>query len=706
LSHRVAKGILARLSSTFVFGNRVAQLALVFGAVLTFFASNYVAETTRKENREYFDRLVAEAHGTLTQNTRMNLEVLRGLQGLFLQAGERPVSRDEFRRYADQLNLDGRYPGIQALSFTRYLRGEQLAAFEAGIRDDEGLMRPDFKVRPAGARADYFVADYISPASEDNIFVFGLDLGVEAIRRATFERARDSGLPAVSRRITLTMREERPTGFLVAAPVYRSGAPSGTVEERRRAFLGCVTAVFRSGEMMSGLFGAQLLDELDIELFDVPPGAGSTGYRAESMLFDSGVEVAGHSIALHAPAESPSFRKTGRLEVADRQWSVVYTALPSLATTMSRNLLPASVMAGGGILSLLLFALIASISSANRRLESEVAERTAVLTATNAELAKSVDRATAANRDLKEAQDQLLQSEKMSALGQLAAGVAHEINNPIGFIGSNLRTLGEEVEDLLRVLDAYAKADALIASEPEFRAEIEAAKAAADLEFVREDIGQLIRESRDGVFRVATIVSGLKNFSRADSGEWALGNLESGLDSTLNIVWNELKYKAEVVKDYGGVPDIECIGSQLDQVFMNLLVNAAHAIETQGTITIRTGTDEASVWVEVADTGKGIPAEILGRIFDPFFTTKPIGQGTGLGLSLVHGIVQRHHGSIDVDSEVGRGTRFRISLPRRRVKEAVPLGAGGTLGDHGRDEPTREVAAAACSTAMPMMRSC
>ncbi|MDH4284272.1 MAG: ATP-binding protein, partial [Gallionellaceae bacterium] len=161
----------------------------------------------------------------------------------------------------------------------------------------------------------------------------------------------------------------------------------------------------------------------------------------------------------------------------------------------------------------------------------------------------------------------------------------------------------------------------------------------------------------------------LKDFSHVDAGEeWHYSDLRKGLDSTLNIVHNEIKYKADVVKEYGELPEVECLSSQLNQVFMNLLVNATHAIEERGTITIRTGQQGEEVWMEVADTGKGIKPEHLTKIFDPFFTTKPVGKGTGLGLSLSYSIVQKHHGRIEVESEVGKGTTFRVWLP---VKQPV-----------------------------------
>jgi signal transduction histidine kinase len=172
--------------------------------------------------------------------------------------------------------------------------------------------------------------------------------------------------------------------------------------------------------------------------------------------------------------------------------------------------------------------------------------------------------------------------------------------------------------------------------------------------------------------RVTKIVKDLKDFSHVDAGdEWQLADLHQGLDSTLNIVWNEIKYKCEVKKEYGALPEIECLPSQLNQVFMNMLINAGHAIEERGTIVIRTGTADGQVWVEFEDSGKGIAPEHIGKIFDPFFTTKPVGKGTGLGLSLSYGIVHKHKGRIEVRSAPGRGTTFRVWLPERQESAAT-----------------------------------
>ena len=276
------------------------------------------------------------------------------------------------------------------------------------------------------------------------------------------------------------------------------------------------------------------------------------------------------------------------------------------------------------------------------------------------------------NQVLETAQGRLLQAEKMASVGHLAAGVAHEINNPIGFVTSNLRTLKAQVADLLSVVAAYQQAETAIAAFPELRQAINQAKAAVDLGFLQQDMPNLIDESLDGVGRVKKIVDNLRDFSQVDSADWQYASLEKGLESTLNVLWNEIKDKAKIVRHYCGQPEIECIASQLNQVFMNLLLNAAQAIEQRGVITLRTGFDPVEVWVEIEDSGCGIRPEHLKQIFEPFFTTQPVGRGTGLGLSLAYGIIQHHHGSLVASSAEGRGSVFRMTLPRRRAKADCP----------------------------------
>ena len=259
---------------------------------------------------------------------------------------------------------------------------------------------------------------------------------------------------------------------------------------------------------------------------------------------------------------------------------------------------------------------------------------------------------------LEQVNSQLLQSEKLASIGQLAAGVAHEINNPIGYVFSNLRTLAEYVQDLLRIIDAIDDAASLDA--------LRTLKQSLEYGYIREDVQALLGESEEGIERVKTIIGALKDFSHIDEEDFVEADLHRGLDTTLNLVNNELKYKAEVVKEYGNLPPVACLPSQINQVILNLLTNAAQAIDGRGRITLRTGREGERVWFEVEDSGRGIRPEHHERLFEPFFTTKPVGEGTGLGLALSYSIVQKHGGKIEVASEVSRGSRFRVWLPIRR----------------------------------------
>ncbi len=310
-----------------------------------------------------------------------------------------------------------------------------------------------------------------------------------------------------------------------------------------------------------------------------------------------------------------------------------------------------------------------ALRRATQKMEEEIEERRRA----HQELAAKEAEQRVLIEKLKDAHLQLLQSEKLASIGQLAAGIAHEINNPIGFVSSNLGTLRGYVDCLLNLIDAYQSLDDSLATQPQFSQRIARCKQEGDYTYIREDIRTLIDESIDGAARVRRIVQDLRDFSHVDHGEWLQADLHAGLDSTLNVVRNELKHKAQVIKEYGDLPLVECVPSQINQVFLNLLVNAAQAITDQGTITIRTVSDGAMVCVTVSDTGMGMTPEVQAKIFDPFFTTKPVGQGTGLGLAVSFGIVNQHGGRIEVQSSPGVGTTFAVWLPVQRPAEITAV---------------------------------
>jgi PAS domain S-box-containing protein len=278
--------------------------------------------------------------------------------------------------------------------------------------------------------------------------------------------------------------------------------------------------------------------------------------------------------------------------------------------------------------------------------------------------------------EISQLRNQVLQTEKMASIGQLAAGVAHEINNPMGFIHANLFQMSEYLADLRRVwsdVEALQKAIARRDAEASKREadRLAAVSAEVDVPFLLSDLATAIRESQEGSERIRHIVQDLRDFSHQETGERVLANVNQCLDSTANIVWPMMKHLAVLEKDYGDIPSIYCFPMQLKQVFMNLLVNAFQAIEERvgqigetGRIRLHTTLHDGGVRISVTDTGVGIPPESLDRIFDPFFTTKKVGSGTGLGLSTSYNIVRRHGGSLTVESCTGKGTTFHVFLPR------------------------------------------
>lgn len=271
----------------------------------------------------------------------------------------------------------------------------------------------------------------------------------------------------------------------------------------------------------------------------------------------------------------------------------------------------------------------------------------------------------------------LIQNDKMASIGQLAAGIAHEINNPLSFVVLNFNHIVNYCTGVLTLVKQYAELEEVArqagpaSANGEVLARLEAVKQQVELDEVMEELPSLLEESKEGAERIRAIVQNLKEFSHTTAGARKHADINRCLQSTLKIVAYELKYKAKVIEEYGAIPEISCYPQELNQVFMNLLVNAGHSIKERGEIRVKTSQQDGHIVVEISDTGCGIPAEHLPRIFQTFFTTKEVGKGTGLGLSISADIVQKHQGRIDVASSVGVGTTFHVWLPIHASVEAA-----------------------------------
>ncbi len=333
-------------------------------------------------------------------------------------------------------------------------------------------------------------------------------------------------------------------------------------------------------------------------------------------------------------------------------------------------------------LSLMVFAAMAiRLAVSLRRRDSVIRRNTEEILQQRNQLATEKERVEHLLDDLKNTQSQLIQSEKMASLGQMVAGIAHEVNTPLGFVMNNI-SIVERNHGILaaaladyRSLDNMLRTGALESLESMLESIAEQMERIEEFELVARTQSTLA-ESTIGLERIQELITNLKNFSRLDEADVKSVNINDNIDSALMIAANIVKYKADVMKDYTPNLVAECYPAQLNQVFLNLITNAAQAIKARGVIAIKTFTDQSDAVIKISDTGSGIAPENLKKIFEPFFTTKPVGQGTGLGLSIVYKIIERHNGNIDVESVVGSGTTFTIRIPLRQPRKDKSLISG------------------------------
>jgi PAS domain S-box-containing protein len=312
---------------------------------------------------------------------------------------------------------------------------------------------------------------------------------------------------------------------------------------------------------------------------------------------------------------------------------------------------------------------IAKDITERKRFENELKTLNQELMDNEKTLSKMISDLQKAHADLKKAQTQILHSEKLASIGQLAAGVAHEINNPLGFIISNMKILQEYIQGYIKILRVIDDLKTYITAGDveKTRLTVDGLKGLEEeinLDYIRNDINTLLEDSMLGLQRIRKIVTDLRTFARDEQAErMEMAKIEEVIDSVLSIVLNEIKYKADLIKEFTNTPPVKCNPQRLGQVFVNLLINASQASDKKGTIHIKTYQQDKYVCVDIVDTGRGISPEHVQRIFDPFFTTKPVGRGTGLGLSISYEIIKKHGGEMKVQSRVGEGTTFTVMLP-------------------------------------------
>ena len=609
--------------------------ALAAGLLITLGVATAIHHRDRLYSQELFDHEAKLLETELQERLDDYKNVLRACEGII--AHDPDLEPRDWHTFVSALDVTTTFEGIDRLSFIRSVRHQDRQAFEARER----LKYPGFTIEPPGARDDYMVFTLAEPLTPLRS-VIGVDVGTRPERRALAERAAESGRAELSNPV-LSLATQQSSGgntFIYYMPLYQSARHPATPEERKRLLIGWVSISFAIDSFVRGIV-------------NVHPNMISTIWNGPDAA--TAIRLYGED---REAARKSAFRYSGSLSIGEQNWALAVRSTPGFERTLMGYTVPVVVLIGLFI-SLMLSRYLALLIEGRRNAYALAQLKTQELEAAHDEL-------TRAFNTLKDAQVQLVHAEKMASLGQLVAGVAHELNNPISFIYSNSTYLEEHVGELFALIDALRQRPedpALAGRTEELSARNEELVARADLSYLRSDILKIIRSGKDGASRIKEIVLSLRRFSRLDEAERKPVLLEDGLNDTLAILRHQLKGRIAVELDYRFNQPVSCYPGQINQVFMNILVNAVQAMAGNGSLRISTRADQPWAVVAIADTGPGIPPELLSRIFDPFFTTKKIGEGTGLGLSISYGIVDRHGGRITVRSEVGSGTTFEIRLP-------------------------------------------
>jgi two-component system, NtrC family, sensor kinase len=641
-------------------------LTLTTGISLSVGVAALVWNWENQRVRSEFQQQASRLSSILQQSINSNLEFLHSIYDFYNASTE--VTRQDFQEFVrpalvrhpalHSVNWIDRVPAAKKATYERKIRAEGFPNFQIYERD------ADNKPVAVTVRSEYFPITY-REALETDTRSLGFDIASNPERSAALKKSIATRKMAASGRIKLIV-SDRP-GLQAFLPLSSKRDPDN--------LRGVIAGLFQIRKMVDLSLKSMNLNNIDFYLYD----NSAPENKRFLISYDSRTK---QLIDTAKFATTEPVIPTGKLcrdrtvctrlfQVADREWKLSIVPTPAYTSWVihqgSLGILTIGLLATGSLAIYLLMFL-----ENTAKIEQQVRDRTFQLKERTAELENAL-------HELQQAQFQLIQTEKMSSLGQLVAGIAHEINNPINFIYGNLKYVGDYTENLLSLVEIHQQ------EYPKLTAEIQAKLEEIEWEFIKEDLPKILKSMKVGADRIREIVLSLRNFSRLDEAEMKSVNLHEGIDSTLMLLQNRLKPKANcggirVIKEYGNLPLVECWVGQLNQVFMNILINALDALESQLEIVASRKNIEFSpaIWirteifnsswakVRIADNGIGMNEEIIKHLFEPFFTTKPVGKGTGLGLSVAYKIIEKHQGAIECKSAVGKGTEFSIAIPVRQ----------------------------------------
>ncbi|EGK88929.1 histidine kinase [Microcoleus vaginatus PCC 9802] len=661
-----------------------AALTLCTGTSLSLAAVAVVWHGENQRLQAEFHQQADRLNVALQQSINKNLEFLYSLEAFYSASAK--VSRQDFKQFTQpalsrnsaihSVNWIRRVPDAQKAAYEQTIRAEGFPAFQIYERT------PDKKQVKAKVRSEYFPIIYREALEEDNK-VIGFDVASSPDRKAALEKSVNTGKIAASGRIRLVSNNQ--PGLQVFLPVPRRRTSADNSIHAPQNLMGVIAGLFQITNMVDFSLESLNLDKINFYLYDnsaIEKERFLVRYDSQAkQLIDNPKHEKPELANLQGKiCQNPS-ACTRLFNVGDRQWRLL--VLPGKGYNSMRTHQGSLAIGAIGLLmtgSLTIYLLMSLERTA--KVEQQVYDRTIQLKQRTAELETAL-------KNLQETQFQLIQTEKMSSLGQLVAGVAHEINNPVNFISGNLIHTGAYTRNLLELVELYQQ------QYPNPTPEVQAKLQEIDLEFISEDLPKILQSMNMGAERIRQIVLSLRNFSRLDEAEMKSVDIHQGIDSTLMILDSRLKPQPgfpgiQVIKEYGNLPLVECWAGQLNQVFMNVLSNAIDVLHEKKShilpngknpydaaflprIRIRTELLSSNcVCVRIADNGAGMTENVKKRLFDPFFTTKPVGKGTGLGLSIGYQIVDKHKGSLRCLSAPGEGTEFWIEVPvRQHSKQSV-----------------------------------